>query len=173
MKWKVVAAFLMAASAFGQAPTGRQARSAGERALRGVETLKESIGLTDAQVQQLRELRKQQADAVRPVLQQIREKRQALAEAMKAENPDPGQVGQLMVDAKKLEQSIRQGHAAYREKAQSVLTPEQKTKLEGLKQAGRKAGAAREAMAAGLLEPPARAERGAARGRAPMRGRRW
>lgn len=173
MKWKAAAVFMMAAGLFAQAPAGKAARGAGERGARGMEALKASIGLTDAQAQQLRELRKQQVEAVRPGLQQIREKRQALAEAMRGDNPDPVQVGRLMVEEKKLRQTIREGQTGYREKAQAVLTPEQKTKLQELQQAGRRAGAVRQARAAGLLELPERAERGAARGRAPLRGRRW
>jgi Spy/CpxP family protein refolding chaperone len=126
-----------------------------------MDALKEAVGLTDAQAQQLRDLRKQQFQAAKPTFEQLRDKRQALAEAMKAEDPNPAQVGQLMVDMKKLGQTMRATQTENRAKAQEILTPEQKGKLQELQQAGRKGMAARQAMAAGLLAPPERGEWGA------------
>src|SRR5262245_60961559 len=94
------------------------------------DALKEALGLSDAQVQQLRDLRKQQFEAARPSFEQAREKRQQLAEAMRAENPDPTKVGQLMVELKRLRQSGGGLRDDLQAKARAILTPEQQTKLQ-------------------------------------------
>lgn len=167
MKHAMIALLLAAGTLLAQPPAGGAPGMRGPRgpmakrmaAARGAEAVKESLGLTDTQVQQLRELRRQRAEAARPAMEQLRQNREAIAEAMKADNPDAARVGQLMVDGKRLRESMRGSGEEYRAKAQALLTPEQKTKLEELQKAGRRGGAARQAMGLGLIEPPAKAGR--------------
>ncbi|HEY3443303.1 MAG TPA: Spy/CpxP family protein refolding chaperone [Paludibaculum sp.] len=131
---------------------GMQGRGA---ALGNADALKTALGLTDAQVQQLRDLRTQQAEAAKPVMEQIRTKRQALAEAMKATSPDSVLIGQLMVDIRKLTDSLKSARADREAKALAILTPEQKTKLTALQEAQKLIPAVGQATALGLLAPPA------------------
>ncbi|MBI4893805.1 MAG: periplasmic heavy metal sensor [Acidobacteria bacterium] len=163
MRWKLLVVMTLGAAVFGQgfgagygpraqAPRQRMARVAG---MRSMDSLKAALSLSDVQVQQLRDLRREQFQAARPSLEQMREKRRTLGELMRSENPDPGQVGQLMVESKKLRDSVKTAGADYRAKAQSLLTPDQKTKLMEMEKAGR-SGAMRQAAAAGLLAPPER-----------------
>jgi len=172
---------LTAATLLAQGPGGpgvRRARAGqpGRQAMaqavpRNPDALKETLGLSDTQVQQLRDLRKQQFEAARPSLEQAREKRQALAEAMRSENPDPAKVGQLMVEMKQLRQSMGGRRGELQSKAQAILTPEQQTKLQSLREAQRMMPAMRQAMALGLIAPPEGAARFRNRGAAPMRPR--
>jgi Spy/CpxP family protein refolding chaperone len=86
--------------------------------------------------------------------EQMRGKSQALRDAMTAPNPDPAQVGQMMVELKGLREQMRAARSGLNEKALAVLTPDQKTKLTTLSEANKAAPAARQAMALGLLAPP-------------------
>lgn len=131
------------------------------------DALKQTLGLSDAQVEQLRGLRREQAQAARPQLEQMKEKQRALAEAMKADNPDPAVVGRLMVELKQARTAARPERAALREKALAVLTPDQKAKLAELEKALTLMPAARQAAALGLIAMPEGIGEGA--GRARMR----
>jgi len=136
--------------------------------------LKEALGLSDQQMQQLRDLRKQTAEDNRAVVEQIRSKRQELAALMQSANPDPAKVGQLMVDIRKLEDQRKARVEEFRTKALALLTAEQKQKLADLEKALTLAPAARQAVGLGLIAPPQRGAGLAGRaGRmAPMRGAR-
>jgi len=125
----------------------------GGAALANVDALKAVLGLTDTQVQQLRDLRKEQAEAAKPIMDEIRTKRQALAEAMKAATPDSVLVGQLMVDIRKLGDSLKGLRDQREVKALALLTPDQKKKLTTLQEAQKLMPAVAEATALGLLEP--------------------
>ena len=133
-------------------PGGPRGPMAGGTA--NADALKAALGLADTQVQQLRDLRKQQAEAAKPTMVEIRTKRLALAEAMKSTTPDSTLVGQLMVDIRKLGDSLKSGRDEREAKALALLTPEQKTKLTALQEAQKLMPAVAQATALGLLEPP-------------------
>ncbi len=160
MKWNVFVFMALGAAVCGQgfgAGDGMQGAGRGRamgraEGMREMAALRESLGLSDAQMQQLRDLRREQFQAARPALTQMREKQRALGELMRTENPDPGQVGQLMVESKKLRESMKTAGEGYRAKAQAVLTAEQKTKLSEIETA--RGPAERQARAVGLLAPP-------------------
>jgi Spy/CpxP family protein refolding chaperone len=116
--------------------------------------VQEALGLTDGQLSQLRQMRREQAQASRPMAEQMRGKSQALRDAMTAPNPDPAQVGQMMVELKGLREQMRAARSGLNEKALAVLTPDQKTKLTTLSEAGKAAPAVRQARTLGLLAPP-------------------
>lgn len=116
--------------------------------------LKEALGLTDQQMQQLLDLRKQVAQDNRTVAQQIQEKRRELAELMRSANPDAARAGQLLVDIRKLEDQRRARLEEFRTKALALLTAEQKQKLADLEKALTLAPAARQAVGLGLIAPP-------------------
>lgn len=116
--------------------------------------LKEALGLTDQQMQQLLDLRKQAAEDNRAVVEQIRAKRQELATLMQTANPDAAKAGQLLVDIKRLEDQRRTRLEEFRTKALSLLTAEQKQKLADLEKALTLGPAARQAVGLGLIVPP-------------------
>ncbi|MEJ5368023.1 MAG: periplasmic heavy metal sensor [Bryobacteraceae bacterium] len=116
--------------------------------------LKDYLGLTDQQVQQLTDLRKQVAEENRSIAEQIRAKRQEIAELMKSANPDPLKVGQLHVDIKKLNDQRLAKLEAMRTQAVALLTAAQKQKLAELEKALQLVQAARQAVALGLIAPP-------------------
>ena len=118
------------------------------------DALKQYLNLTDAQVTQLKDLRKQQAESLRPTMEQIRSKRQQLGEAVRAQSPDSALIGQLTVDIKNLAASLKSARTDLSAKAQAVLTPDQKTKLASLDEARKLMAAAGQATALGLLAPP-------------------
>lgn len=120
-----------------------------------LDALKQNLGLTDQQVDQLRTLRKEQMQSLRPQAEKMRENRRALAEAMKSANPDANQVGQLMVEQRKLAESLRAAHKDRGAGALAILTPEQQAKLKALQDAQALMPAARQATALGLIAPPA------------------
>ncbi|MGC4053022.1 MAG: periplasmic heavy metal sensor [Paludibaculum sp.] len=160
MKRLTVVMFMLAGTLLAQGPGGpgfrrngmgpRQMQPAGS-----TDALKQYLGLTDAQVQQLRDLRKQQAESQRPAMEQIRDKRQQLRDAVRAASPDSALIGQLTVDIKKLTESMQANRTDLQAKAQALLTPDQKTKIAALQEAQKLMPAAGQATALGLLAPPA------------------
>lgn len=118
--------------------------------------LKEALGLSDAQVQQLIDLRKKAAEDNQAVAGQIRAKRQEIANLMKSANPDPAKIGQLHLDIQKLHQQRLARLEQLRTQTQTVLTAQQRTKLADLEKALSLAQAARQAAGLGLIAPPER-----------------
>lgn len=132
--------------------------------------LKDALGLTDAQVQQLIEMRQKAAEDNKAVAEQIRAKRLELAELMKAANPDPAKIGQLQLEIRKLHEQRLARLEQLRTQAMTVLTAEQKAKLAELEKALALAQAARQAVGLGLIAPPQPAP-GAGLGIGPKGGR--
>lgn len=162
MKRLTVALCLLAGSLLAQGPGGPGFRrnAAGMQPQRlqqaaNADALKQYLNLTDAQIQQLKDLRKQHAEAQRPTMEQIRDKRQQLREAVQAANPDSAVIGQLTVDIKKLTESMRSSRTDLQTKTAAVLTADQKTKLAALQDAQKLMPAVGQATALGLLAPPA------------------
>lgn len=151
---------------------GRMARPAmAGMAMGNPGALKEALGLSDAQVEQLRNVRRDAATALKPEMEKVREKQRALGEAMKADNPDPAVVGRLMVEMKQMRTAARPERAALKEKALAILTAEQKAKLAELEKALKMAPAARQAAGLGLIEPPEGMMEGPGAGRGAARAR--
>lgn len=131
-----------------------QPRGAGRGLGKGAGTgaLKEYLGLSDAQVQQIREVTKQQMEGVKPLADQIREKGNALRDEMKKESPDQAKVGQLTVELKNLREQMKSKRAARADSISAILTPEQRAKLKTLEEAAKLGPAARQAGALGLID---------------------
>jgi len=130
-----------------------------------VNDLKTFLGLTDAQVTQLRELRQQERQALRSVVQQVAEKHRALREALQAGSTDATALGQLLVDIQNLRKQIQSTNENFRSQALALLTADQKAKLAQLEAAAKLAPAIRQAAALNLLAPPAGAGFGLGLGR--------
>ena len=110
----------------GEGRGGRHGRHGGE--------FMRSLNLTDDQKAQLKSMREQQEEALRPVFEQERALREQMREALESGNPDASRIGQLEIQSHRLRQQIR----AEREKAMAsfvnVLTPEQKAQWEKMQQ---------------------------------------
>lgn len=130
----------------GMGPMGMNAQNA--------TALKDFLGLSDAQIQQLKDLRTQEMQSLKPTMQEIATKRKALADLMKTANPDPAQVGQLTVDIKNLHASMQSARTDLAAKSLAVLTPDQQAKLKTLQNAQKLMPAVMQATALGLLTPP-------------------
>ncbi|MGJ5815011.1 Spy/CpxP family protein refolding chaperone [Paludibaculum fermentans] len=162
MKRLTVVMFMLAGSLLAQGPGGPGFRRNGMgprpqqmQPAGNADALKQYLGLTDTQVQQLKDLRKQQAESQRPAMEQIRDKRQQLRDAVQSASPDSALIGQLTVDIKKLTEAMLANRTDLQAKAQALLTPDQKTKMAALEQAQKLMQAAGQATALGLLAPPA------------------
>jgi Spy/CpxP family protein refolding chaperone len=132
----------------------------------GADALKQTLNLTDAQVQQIREITRQQMEGVKPIAQQMREKGAALREEMKKGSPDQAKVGQLSVDLKDLREQLKSKRAARGDSISAVLTPEQRDKLKTLEEAAKLGPAVRQAAALGLIDPQLTPEQERRMGRA-------
>jgi hypothetical protein len=128
--------------------------------------LKDFLGLTDAQVTQLIEIRKSLPDVMKPFFEELRAKQTALREEMQKTNPDSAKVGALMVEMKAIREKARAAREKLDDQAKAVLTPDQKTKLAQLEAAQKLLPAIRQGVAFGLLDGPAGdgARRGAGAG---------
>ena len=118
------------------------------------EALTTYLGLSADQVTKLKDAMKARAEANRPVLEQIREKQQQIAEEMKKDNPNPSVVGQLMVEVKKLRDSIRDKVDDPNPAALAILTDAQKAKLKELEAVQKLVPAVHQAEITGLLARP-------------------
>jgi Spy/CpxP family protein refolding chaperone len=161
MKRMMIVFTLAAMSVFAQGPGfgGPRGEGRGQRLEQATfDALKTYLTLTDAQVTQLKAVLQKQAEANKPVMEQIRAKQQQIAEEMKKDAPSPTVVGNLMVEVKKLRDSIRDKSGATSTDALAVLTPAQQTKLKELEAAQKAVPAVHQAELLGLLarpEPPA------------------
>jgi Spy/CpxP family protein refolding chaperone len=118
--------------------------------------LKDYLGLTDQQVQQITDMRRKAAEDNRTLAEQARTIRQQIADLMKSANPDPARIGQLHLDLRKLHEQRLAKLEQVRTQALTVLNAEQKQKLADLEKALSLGPAARQAAALGLIAPPQR-----------------
>ena len=92
------------------------------------------LNLTDEQKAQFKTLREQQREAMRPLMEQRRELREQIRQALEAANPDTARIGQLEVQAHRLDQQLRAEHEKMHAAFLNILTPEQKAKVEQRRQ---------------------------------------
>ncbi len=122
--------------------------------LAGTEALKSYLGLTDAQVEQMRTLRKQRAEAMQPEAAAMRAKALELRQLMQTASPDPAKVGALTVELKQLRDKAAAARSGLNDQMKAVLTAEQQAKLKDLEAAAKLGPAVRQAVGMGLIEPP-------------------
>ncbi len=97
----------------------------------GLRAALETLGLTDAQKEQL----KQHFETERAKREATRAERVAAREALRtaasARNPDPSAVGRAFLRLRADREAARSERKASRERLEAILTPEQKAKLDG------------------------------------------
>lgn len=119
-----------------------------------VQALKQFLSLTDAQVTQLAQLRREQGQTVQVINQQIREKEAALRELLQSGSSDAATVGRLVLDVNALRKQIRETDERYQAQARQVLTAAQQEKLGALVEAARLQPAIAQAISLNLISPP-------------------
>ena len=125
----------------------------GQRLGGDIRELKSYLGLTDSQAESIRNARRQQRDGMQPAVQELKSKQQALKGALDSGRQDPNEIGRLTLEARAARQKMMDARKASAANTASMLTPEQRSKLEALKSGGREnRGAARAAARMGLLE---------------------
>jgi len=124
--------------------------------------LKTALGLSDQQISQLIQLRKDEQQALQPIRQQVQIAAKALRDAMAAANPDQATVGTLTLQLRGLRERVRQTNKTYHDQALALLDEAQKTKLANIQQSlqrlARARATIRAATALNLLEPPAQGQ---------------
>ncbi|NWG13690.1 MAG: Spy/CpxP family protein refolding chaperone [Acidobacteria bacterium] len=123
-----------------------------------VDQLKEYLGLSDQQLQDLKRVQSSLRDASEPLMQQIAEKMKSLRETLRQDpNAD---VSRLKSDIAKLQSDVQSLRAQYKTQALGYLTGDQTAKLAALKKAFELMPAAHQAVGLNLLDPPAGVPRG-------------
>jgi hypothetical protein len=115
------------------------------------------LNLTSAQLQSLEQIQQQKFQALQDIYKQATEKQTELNALLASPSPDPLQVGQLMIDIRKLLQEATQQEAkSFRQPALAVLNPDQVTKLPILVNALQLQNPANQAVTLDLIDAPAR-----------------
>jgi len=113
--------------------------------------LKQTLSLTDDQVERIRGI--QRAGRSPETMKAMMDKRRAIGEATK-NGESAEKIAALIKDAESARAQAKAARDAARVQTLSVLTSEQKTKLQALQEAAKLMPSVRQAAAAGLLEAP-------------------
>ena len=101
----------------------------------GHESLQNYLSLSDEQVRQLGDLRRDQFERMRPAMEQFGAKQRELDQALQASAPDPALVGRLTIEIQQLRQSMPDSREALREQALAILSSDQREKITKLNEA--------------------------------------
>ena len=115
---------------------GRKGRRdhAGHFGKRGGGRMFSQLDLTDAQKAQMKQIRENSRETMRPLMEQIRAKRQEIRQAREGGTVNEALVTQKLTEIAPLEAKLMAERARIHEQTLSVLTPEQKTKLEQMRE---------------------------------------
>jgi periplasmic protein CpxP/Spy len=121
------------AGMFGGDREGRGGRGFGRRMMR-LERLVQELELTEAQRAQMKQLYANNREAIQPFVETLRAKRQELRQLMSEGNFNEALVAQKLSEMAVPKAKILGEKVKLRQDFLAILTPEQKTKLEGMKQ---------------------------------------
>jgi uncharacterized membrane protein len=113
--------------------------------------LTEFLGLDDAQLEAITQVRSDYRNAVGENMKTIGEKRRQAFESLASDSPDATLIGQLLVEAKDLEDSVKGREGEFIAKIQAVLTDSQKAQLATLEKMAPYQTEIREGQSLGLL----------------------
>ena len=153
-----LAAGLSAQSGEGRGPgrhrAGEGPAVAGAARTVDVAALKQTLGLTDDQIDKLRQLQKANREALAPLAKQMADKQRTLHQAMR--EGTSGQTGSTqLAEIETLRKQLATARAANRTQTVGLLNAAQKQKLQALQDAAKLMPSVREAAMLDLLEPPA------------------
>jgi Spy/CpxP family protein refolding chaperone len=118
------------------------------------EQLKQHLGLTAAQVEQLIQILREKSEADQQRYREINAKRTELNNLLTSGSRDVNRIGQLMLDIHTLSTQTPPPDDQWRQRALAVLTPEQRVKLGTLEQAMKLNTPAYQAVTLNLIDPP-------------------
>lgn len=96
----------------------------------GLGRLADELSLSDDQKAQLAELRKKQRGTIQPLMETAREAHETFRAALQSETPDATAVGEAAIAMKAAEKKVRAAHDAAFKEMESILTAEQREKLD-------------------------------------------
>jgi len=129
----VCAALLLAGAAFAQMH-GHHGMAGAAGMDKMVEHLATALNLTDAQKAQAKQIHEQVKAKMTPLLAQSRQQHQELEALLNGVNPDPTEIGRKTIAAHALRAQIKAVHEDAMTRFKTLLTPEQKTKLDQMHQ---------------------------------------
>ena len=116
-----------------------------------ISQLAEFLSLDQSQLDALGQIQQSFRRAVRDNMQAIAEKRRQASESLASDSPDATLIGQLLVQAKQMEESVRSREDEFIQQTQAVLNDSQRTKLSSLARMIPFQSEIREAQGLGLL----------------------
>jgi Spy/CpxP family protein refolding chaperone len=111
-------------------PRDGQDRPGGPGGPPPIEMLAKRLGLSEDQKAQLKALHEKSQETNRAVFDSARQAHRALDAALEGASPDPATVGQLAITMRAAEKKADAARQAEREEMKSILTPEQREKLD-------------------------------------------
>jgi hypothetical protein len=118
------------------------------------EELKQHLGLTDAQVEQLAKLLEERSEARQQVFREMHQKQTELNGLLQSGSRDIGRIGQLTIDIHTLSTQPPAPTGQWRQRALALLTEDQRTRLGPLDQAMKLSTPAHQAVMLDLIDPP-------------------
>lgn len=116
--------------------------------------LKQFLGLSEAQVEQLRRILEEKSNERQKAFEQVVQKQNELNALLQNGSRDVVRIGQLTLDIHLLLAQPEPPGLQWRQRALAVLTPEQRTKLATLDQAMKLYNPAQQAVTLDLIDPP-------------------
>jgi protein CpxP len=113
---------------------GRFERHGGRGGMRGGMMGFRNLDLTDEQKAQIKQIRENHRQAMTPIMEQIRQKRQEIRQASQDGSFNESLVAQKLAEIAPLEAKMMAERARIHQETMSVLTAEQKAKLEEQRQ---------------------------------------
>ena len=153
MKTKLFAMLAVCSLLF-SIPMAAQDEPTADHQGRLLEAVQRILELTDLQAQELASLRQSHFEQVHALWTQIRELEQQKAALLSSDNPEPGQVGAIVIQQFGLKQQVQATNQSYHEAALAVLTLEQQEKVAQIQQAVLLAPQGGPLAAFGLIHPP-------------------
>ena len=150
----ILAVFVTALSVWGQVNSDKPEIAIFPPPAQAFEELKQHLGLSDAQLQQLRAILEEKSRVDQDRYRQISEKYTELNNLLRSGSRDANRIGQLTIDIHVLGTQPPPPNDQWRQRALVVLTPDQRTKLAPLDQAMKLAATAYQAKTLNLIDPP-------------------
>jgi len=119
------------------------------------DAVKQNLGLTDFQIEQLVKIMQEKSAALLETYKQIGAKEAEMQNLLKSGSQDANRIGQLMIEIYKLRTQPLSANNQYRQRALAVLTADQKVKLSLLEQALLLNTPAYQAATLNLIDGPA------------------
>ena len=150
----ILGVFATVFSVWGQVNSGRPEIAIFPPPQQAFEELKQYLGLSDVQLQQLRSLLDERSRAQQEVYKQIQQKQTELSALLRSGSRDANRIGQLTIDIHTLSIQPPPPNDQWRQRALAILTAEQRAKLGQLEQAMKLAATGYQASSLNLIDPP-------------------